>query len=159
MSSGLVGPANLATTRTCCVMRDPRHIVTAAVLALYLAQILGGGAVHSWQCCEGGGAFCSSLSCSPGGDTRAKCGHSNCQHHSTDAGNDGTRSQDEGGGNHDPSDCAVCQVLGQAQDTPVNIEPPIGLTVSTAENVARREFFPVPPPLPFQSRGPPSFDA
>lgn len=76
-------------------MRFTRHLCTVAILALYVAQIVGGRSMHLWQCSAGSRSCC--------------CDHSH-HHHSENAGGE-QHERDSDGGNrkHDPSTCRVDQ--------------------------------------------------
>jgi len=151
-------------------MRFIRQMLTAAVLAAYLAQSLCGQVVHLWEC---GDSCCiyelahqhgspkPSVSCSDTWRTQhtqhshSERSHCECSEAGFAAGYSSKQSSDEAP-RHDSSNCAVCQVLAQAHKAPVPF-----LVVHLGQvQVAAQGFFPEvyrsPAPRGFNPRAPPA---
>lgn len=140
-------------------MRFTRRLIAVAFLALYAGQVVGGLPVHLWQHLSG--TCCGEGHC-PAASNHSRQHHHHegrCHHQSEDAEDE----QQDGGHSpgknrpHDSSTCSVCQVLGQAQDTPVDLETTVSLAVSPATVSVLPEFYPFPSRSGFRSRAPPAF--
>ena len=46
-----------------CAMRFRRQILAVAILAIYVAQVVGGRSAHLWQCSAGNGSCCGEVAC------------------------------------------------------------------------------------------------
>jgi hypothetical protein len=140
-------------------MRFNRQILTVAILALFVAQVLGGQALHLWQSSVGPGSRGSDGDCYINGhqSPRPVHGHaySHCHHHV-----DGEQQQGESspGKNqrHDSSKCRVCQILGQAQEQPIAFAVTTSAAVTPVSPAVAFEFYPSPSRSGFQARAPPA---
>ena len=155
-------------------MRFTRQILAIAILALYVAQGVGGRIVHLWQHSAGNGSCCGEAPCgistngistngisTNGISTNLSYHHKHsrdhCHHHGEDGNHDHQRDGHSPGENqkHDSSTCWVCQVLGQAQDKPIELGAAVVLTAAPATVVALPDFCPSPSRSGFRTRAPP----
>ena len=146
-------------------MRFTRQILAVAVLGLYVAQVLGGRPMHLWQSSAGNGTCCRDVHCQVSSNHSRhhhRHPHGHHHHHGRDAvdeqqphGHSPIGSDEQ----HEPSTCWVCQVLGQAQDKPIELGATISLTVSAATVVDLPDFYPAASRTGFHSRAPPAVQA
>ena len=127
-------------------MRFPRQFSVLAFLALYAAQIVGGRAVHLWQCSAG--APCTH-------HATHHHAHDDCHHHAKHG--EGKDNDDEpvAPHQHDQSKCQICQILGQAQDKPLELRAVALAQIIEATEVVLAEFYPSLGRSGFRSRAPP----
>ena len=133
-------------------MRVARRFFAVAVLLGYAVQVVGGMALHSLQCAHEGDCSptCESNGCDHAHEHSHHDGRSvahDPSEHAPHAPADGSR--------HDPSQCQVCQVLGQAQTPASYVEIPLSGTVAPAIVTFDVPIAPSPCILGFQSRAPP----
>jgi len=145
-------------------MRFARQIIAVATLASYLALVVGGEAMHLWQCTAKSGSCCAeprqeARSCHP------HHSHGDCRPHTADhaaaspANENHEDEQPRGHGEHDAANCWVCQVLGQAQDKAVELAALTSSPLLSAVRVDVPDFFPVASRSGFHSRAPPIVQA
>lgn len=153
-------------------MRLARHIIAVTLLVLYVAQIVGGQAIHLCQHSSEGGDCCGETHCDVSEKPSRPHRHSHvhdhghCHHeHGEHAHAEDEQQQEEGvpvqdnNQEHDPSACWVCQVLAQAQDRPIQLKVTESSAVSAANIVAIPDFYPSPSRSGFHSRAPPAVHA
>ena len=129
-------------------MRSPRSVIAIALLAIYVAQVVGGRPLHLWQSATGQGSCCSSTGCHDGlSGEELSDAHASAHHHDLDGHHHGQPggcdpAGDESGDRHqhDSSNCWVCKVLGQAQDKP-HVSPAVFSFAASPEAVVTRPFF------------------
>lgn len=121
-------------------MRLLRKLSPIAFLACYLAQTLFGQALHEMQC----------GSCGTHCVAHAKCSHTHGSDHSHDDGCPGEKTP------HDPSECAVCHSLAQAQLNSDSFIFDTRAEAVIAFAVPQPDFLVAHAPLGFLSRGPPA---
>ncbi|QDU98853.1 hypothetical protein [Lignipirellula cremea] len=142
-----------------CAMRFPRQLAAAAVLAFYVAQTVGGQAVHLRLCTAG--SCCSSSH----SHTHNACGH--CHTHGAcgrrhgmiaddrqTAGKSNQESPREGR-RHDSSNCRVCQVLGQAHESPPTFTIEASVALCPSVEIVVRQAWLAPGVTGFRPRAPP----
>ena len=135
------------------VMQVTRQILAVAILALYVAQLVGGRSVHLWQCSASSSACSHDDHCS--NESQYHHPHDDC--HPEDASDEQQQDGDSPDNHqHDPSSCWVCNVLGQAQDKPLEAGTTISLAVSPARVVGLPEFYLSLSRSGFHSRAPPA---
>ena len=130
-------------------MRLTRQIFAVAILALYIAQMVGGRVVCSWQH-SGNGSCCSNVDCETATNRSYHHDGEDCNHdRQQDGPSPGENRQ------HDSSTCWVCQVLNQAQNKPIELEATVVLAVAPVTAVVLPDFCLAPGRSGFQSRAPP----
>ena len=142
-------------------MRWTRHLIGVLILALYVAQVLGGRAVHHWQCLGDERSCCGEAHCrTASAQSQQHHTHHHCHcHHARDTGNEQQEHGEESPGNnrrHDSSTCWVCQVLGQSQDKPIELKTTISLAVTPVSVAVLLDFYPSRSRSGFHSRAPPA---
>ncbi len=160
-------------------MRLTRQIFAVALLALYVAQVVGGQALHMALHLSAGDACCGESLCQVGekpAPRRHRHSHGHCQHHGHRHGGhehghhehadhaEHTETEQQAptqddNHRHDPSSCSICQILGQAQDTPVDLEVAASAVVVPATVLDLPEFYPSVSRSGFHSRAPPLLQA
>lgn len=136
-------------------MHTNRRIVAFLILALYVAQVLSGRALHLWLCSDGGGCGAHDWT---SWILSHQHHHCHCHHHPGNGIEQQRRHEDSPNNDerHDSSTCWVCQVLGQAQDKPIELESTISFAVSLAVVVVLPDSYPSPSHSGFHSRAPPT---
>ena len=124
-----------------------RPILIAAVFVLYGAHVLGGRAIHLWQC---------STCCAPVSSECRRSGSCACVfHNENEQGGDSQREGDD----HDSSTCWICQVLGQAEEKPIDLEIAVSRDRGSVSLVRRSRIYTSASRASYQSRGPPAMHA
>jgi hypothetical protein len=144
-------------------MRFARQILVVAILALYVAQVVGGRAVHLGQHLAGSGSCCGEAHCRTASTHSRQHDHPHgyCHRHGENGDDEQQQDGHSPGKNrqHDSSTCWVCQILGQAQDKPLDLETTVFLAVSPVTVVVLPDFYPSTGRSGFQSRAPPAVQA
>ena len=149
----------LSTSFILGVMRCARQIVTGSILALYVAQVVGGQAAHFLQSSLGADGCCRVDVCYV--ETSSAQLHTNgpCDHDAHGPQAHEKRQpvkqpplRDQG---HDSSKCWTCQVLAQAQDTHTEWCAATSSNVSPSVTVALPEVYSSLGCSRFRSRAPP----
>jgi len=137
-----------------------RRILITAVLLMYAAQVVGGRSIHLRQCSSCDDSHCGLRLCGTSGFSEQKttscgCGfHQNSSDSNPDDGDDASK---ESG--HDSTTCWVCQILGQAQEQPIEFEIADSLRSIPATPVQSSDCFFSVAPSAYHSRGPPAIPA
>ncbi len=139
-------------------MRHVRQILTLFILSCYLFMAVGGQALHLLQCtsCDTG------ENCSPTDHSHDHCAfhdhtHDHCgvHDHAHDTPRDRTDDPSVPVRDHDSSNCAVCQILGQVQETVAEFKvDSCTLAISFVPAIGPA-FYPIEQRAAFQGRAPP----
>ena len=145
-------------------MAFPRQNLALALLALYVTQVVSGRPLHLWQCCSAvNSSCCRGVHCQTSPNQRPHLHHHHVHCHDRARNAIDERQQEsqppKKNGKHDPSTCWICQVLGQAQDKPIEMGISGVLAMSPATEVVLPEFYPSPGRFGFHSRAPPLVQA
>ncbi len=137
-------------------MRSARQIVTVSVLLAYATFGVAGQALHLWQCSSAVDACCDFTQCESPADllhVHADLWHGElaCQHPDPQPENSHSDNQP-----HDSSSCAVCHVLGQAQNNAFQDILPAREQLVLARPIVTAEFYPAPRHFGLRSRAPPA---
>ncbi len=146
-------------------MRFARKLLSLTVLTLYVVQLLGGQAVHRWQCASDFGRCCPD-SCSTEdcctqshGVCTAVAGAAHCPHdHAPHVRHHGPQRHNDApvDKRHDPVRCWICKVLGQAQAGPFTLAWDSVRAIASIPDAAASALYPSPDDYGFRVRAPPA---
>jgi hypothetical protein len=139
-------------------MRFTRRYPSFAVLISYLLLAVGAGPLHFWQI-SGCGQTCVVSTATTSNTTHAGsdlCGHKHCDSQQPHTESLHTEDSPPPRQHHDPSDCFVCRILGQAQDKALPASLDLSDEVVAAVPPALSDYFPQSFSKGFHSRAPPA---